>query len=102
MLKNGKFTDKTDLVYLPFFNMIAEASQSIAWCDEEPNNAPNNPPPPDEMCIRDRDMRIYKNIPKRILSLCLVFAIGISMGVLSCLLYTSITSYVNEAIGLKL
>lgn len=28
-------------------------------------------------------MRIYKNIPKRILSLCLVFAIGISMGVLS-------------------
>lgn len=29
------------------------------------------------------DMRIYKNIPKRILSLCLVFAIGISMGVLS-------------------
>ena len=27
-------------------------------------------------------MRIYKNIPKRILSLCLVFAIGISMGVL--------------------
>ena len=29
------------------------------------------------------DMRIHKNIPKRILSLCLVFAIGISMGVLS-------------------
>ena len=28
-------------------------------------------------------MRIHKNIPKRILSLCLVFAIGISMGVLS-------------------
>ena len=28
-------------------------------------------------------MRIYKNIPKRILSLCLIFAIGISMGVLS-------------------
>ncbi len=28
-------------------------------------------------------MRIYKNIPKRILSLCLVSAIGISMGVLS-------------------
>ena len=29
------------------------------------------------------DMRIHKNIPKRILCLCLVFAIGISMGVLS-------------------
>lgn len=28
-------------------------------------------------------MRIHKNIPKRILCLCLVFAIGISMGVLS-------------------
>lgn len=28
-------------------------------------------------------MRIHKNIPKRILSMCLVFAIGISMGVLS-------------------
>ena len=29
------------------------------------------------------DMRIHRNIPKRILCLCLVFAIGISMGVLS-------------------
>ena len=28
--------------------MIAEASQSIACCDEEPNN------PPRKMCIRDR------------------------------------------------